>query len=144
MAHLLTASSPNSRTSLAQPESNAKSIITLFITSGLYRAHRSPADHAEWHRIGSLSPKPNSTSYCRAAQPAALRIPDLWRHISCPRRTTGASLWRLQNPKLPYHSRLLSRLAYLRLFPPAFVCSFFSKIDLVRAYNQISVHPDDI
>jgi hypothetical protein len=41
-----------------------KCSIALSIISGRYQAHLSPADHGDWHRTGSLSPKPISTPCC--------------------------------------------------------------------------------
>jgi hypothetical protein len=82
------ASSLTSQNSLAQPEFNASCATTLFITSGRYQVHSSPADHGYWHRIASLSPKPNSTQCCGKAQLASQRVPGLPPSTSCPRRTT--------------------------------------------------------
>jgi hypothetical protein len=135
--HRSTASSPNSRTSLAAPESSAKYAKTPSITSGLYQAHRSPADHGDWHWIGSLSPKPSSTPCCGTAQLAAPRVPGFPPYTSCTRIMVGvpASTTEHSTPGLSP----TATPSVISMFTPV-----FSKIDLVRAYNQISVHPNDI
>jgi hypothetical protein len=38
----------------------ARWATTPSTTSGLHQVHQSPADHGDWHRTGSPSPKPSS------------------------------------------------------------------------------------
>jgi hypothetical protein len=68
---------------------SAKSATTRSTTSGLLRAHRSPAHRGDWHRTGSQSPKPSSKPCCGMAQPNGPRAPGIRPYTSCPRRTTG-------------------------------------------------------
>jgi hypothetical protein len=69
-----TASSMSSQISLAQPEFNARCATALFITSGRYQVHSTPAGHGDWHRIVSQSPKPNSTQCCGKAELTGQRV----------------------------------------------------------------------
>jgi hypothetical protein len=88
LAHWSTTLMPNSRPSLAQLESSVKCTTTLSITSGLYLAHKLPADHGDWHQAGSLSPKQSLVPCCEMAQLASQRVPGILLYSSCPRRTT--------------------------------------------------------
>jgi cleavage and polyadenylation specificity factor subunit 1 len=90
-----------------------------------------------------LSPRPSSMPCCRTAQPDALRAHSRPPSISCPRRTAvGGPVETTLNactipdrypvPHIQDYSHHLSG------------CTTFPKIDLVRAFHQIPVHPDDV
>jgi hypothetical protein len=68
--------------------SSARCATSLSTTSGLYQAHQLPTDHVDWHRTGSLSPKPSSTPCCGTAQLASPRVPGPLLYLLCPRKTT--------------------------------------------------------
>jgi hypothetical protein len=79
-----------------------------------------------------LSPKPTSMPCSGKVRLAAPRVPGHLPYTTYPRRTRLASLRRLESAERPDYSHQL------------FGCSIISIIALVRAYNQIPIHPDDI
>jgi hypothetical protein len=62
--------------------------MELVSLTKLHQAHRSPVDHANWHRTDSLSLKPSSTPCYGTAQLVAQRVPGRLPYTSPPRRTT--------------------------------------------------------
>jgi hypothetical protein len=81
------------------------------------------------------------------AQLAAPRVLGPQRYTSCPRRTTvgvPAATTGLQGTQRSAHPDRYPVRHIHDYSHQLFACSFFSKIDLVRAYNQIPVYPDDI
>jgi hypothetical protein len=126
------------------PESGARYATAPFTTSKRYQPHPSPADHGDWHRTDSPSPKPSSTPCC--GKGTARRSESSWSsalHI-----VPKDNSWRPRG-----HYRALNARTIPDRYPVRhihdyshnlFGCTIFSKIDLVRAYNQIPVHPDDM
>jgi hypothetical protein len=116
----------------------------LSITSGLPQAHQSPAAHIDWHPTGSKSPEPSSTLWF-ATVPAAPQSPWSSALHLVPKKDNG---WR---PCGDY--RALNSCTIPNCYPVQHIhdyshqisgCRVFSKIDMVRAYNQIPVHPSDV
>jgi hypothetical protein len=111
------------------------------IISRLYQAHRSPADHGDWHAIS----KPEFDSMLRDG--TARRSESSWSsalHIVS-KKDNG---WRPCRDYRALNSRTIPDRHPIRHIHDyshqLFGCSIFSKIDLVRAYNQIPVHSYDI
>jgi hypothetical protein len=121
---------------IGPPQSRMKSPITLSTASGLYQVHRSPVDR---HRTDSLLPTSSSTPRCETAQLAAPRISGLLPYTSYPKTTiVGVPAATIEH-STPVPSPTATRYSHQLLG-----CSIFSKIDLLRTYNQIPFHPDDI
>jgi hypothetical protein len=114
--------------------SSTRCTTTSSTTSGLHQVHQSLADHVDWHRTGSLSPKPSSTPCCGTAQLSTLTAPGPLFYILCPRRTTVGvpAEIELLNHSRPLSSRHIHDCSY-----QLSSCCFFSKTDLLRACNQM-------
>jgi hypothetical protein len=103
---------------------------------------QSLADHGDWHRTGSPSPKPSSTPYCGKVWLAAPGVPGHLPYTSCPRRTTIGAPAATTEHRTPGPFPTATPSAISTTTSTSITVSLFSKIDLVRAYNQIPVHPD--
>jgi hypothetical protein len=78
------------------------------------------------------------------AQLVALKVPGLLPYTSYPRKITVGALAVTTGHSMPRQSQTTTPSVIHGYSHQLFGGSVFSKLDLVRACNQIPVHPDDI